>query len=96
MIFADFHYSGPYTAAHDDLYAFLHSRFDRVEGGLQGESWIWIDEDKVEVDTFSAMTHQVKSSRPGSHVERVIGVVKEKYDVQVYPQPEIEPHEDEY
>jgi hypothetical protein len=97
MVFADLQYSGPYEDAHDGLYAFLHSRFDRVEGGLQGDSWIWIwfDENKVAVDTFSAMTHQIKSPRPGRHVERVIGVLKEEYNVTVYPRPEIEPHEDE-
>jgi hypothetical protein len=97
MVFADLKYSGTYEDAHDDLYTFLQSRFDRVEGGLQSDSWIWIwfDEDKVAVDTFSAKTHQIKSSRSGVHVERVIEALKQKYNIAVYPQPVIEPHEDE-
>lgn len=97
MVFADLKYSGTYEDAHEDLYTFLRSRFDRVEGGLQGDSWIWIwfDEHKVAVDTFSAKTHQIKSSRSGSHVEIVIEALKQKYNVAVYPQPVIEPHEDE-
>jgi hypothetical protein len=97
MVFADLKYSGTYEDAHDYLHAFLQSRFDRVEGGLQSDSciWIWFDEDKVAVDTFSATNHQIKSSRSGSHVERVIEALKQKYNVAVYPQPVIEPHEDE-
>jgi len=97
MIFADLKYPGPYEDAHDELHAFLQSRFERVEGGLQGDSWIWIwfDEDKVAVDTFSSMTHQIKSPRPGIHVERVIEVLRDKYILEIYPKPEFEPHEDE-
>jgi hypothetical protein len=97
MVFADLKYSGTYEDAHEDLYTYLRSRFDRVEGGLQSDSciWIWFDEDKVAVDTFSAETHQIKSSRSGVHVERVIEALKQNYNVAVYPQPEIEAHEDE-
>jgi len=97
MVFADLKYLGRYEDAHGELYAFLQSRFERVEGGLQGDSWIWIwfDEDKVAVDTFSSMTHQIKSPRPGNHVERVIQVLRDKYNLEIYPKPEYEPHEDE-
>jgi hypothetical protein len=96
MVFADLIYTESYEAAHEPLYSFLQSRFDRVEGGLQGDSWIWIwrKDDKVAVDTFSAMTHQIKSSRAGNHFEDVIKALKEKYNVNVYPAPEPEPHED--
>jgi hypothetical protein len=63
MVFADLKYPGRYEDIHDDLLSFLRKRFDHVEGGLQGDSWIWVwlNEEKVAVDTFSSMTHQIKS-----------------------------------
>ena len=96
MIFAKVHYDGDYYAVHDGMLKFLKSRFDRVEGGLQSDSWIWvhIDDAKVAVDTFSAMTHEVKSSIPGSHVQLVLNALHDKYAVEVYSEPEKEAHED--
>lgn len=96
MVFADLKYSGRYEDIHHDLVSFIKTRFDRVEGGLQGDSysWIWIRDDKVAIDSFSSMTHQVKASRPGNHVEKVIEVLREKYALNVYADPEMEPHED--
>jgi hypothetical protein len=95
VIFAEMKYSGHYSDIHDGLASFVKSRFDNVEEGLQGDSWISIRIgcDRVELDTFTSMTHQIKSPRSGSHVDAVIGVLKERYEIQVYPEPEIEPHE---
>ena len=66
-----------------------------MESGLQSDSWIWIHfgEETVAVDTFTSMTHQVKSARPGKHVEDVIVVLKEKYEVETYKEPKREAHE---
>jgi hypothetical protein len=40
------------------------------------------------------MTDQIKSSRPGKHVEEVIAALKQQYSLIIYPGPELEPHED--
>ena len=95
MVFADLKYSERYEEKHDDLCTLLKSRFSNVESGLQSDSWIWIHfgEETVAVDTFTSMTHQVKSARPGKHVEDVIVVLKEKYEVETYKEPKREAHE---
>jgi hypothetical protein len=89
MVFAEIDYAGPYEAKHGEISALLNSRFDHVQAALQSDSWIWVrfGEDKVAVDTFTAMTHQVKSARPGKHVDDVIAVLKEKFTVVVYEEP---------
>jgi len=96
MIFADLEYAGRYEEMHDGLCSFLRTRFSRVEAGLQCDSWIWvhIGSEKVAVDTFTSMTHQVKSCRAGKHVDDVIAALKEQFTVVVYNQPEWEAHED--
>ena len=96
MIFAKIHYEQPYEAVHDGMLSFLESRFDRVKGGLQCDSWIWIQlgGQKVAVDTFTAMTHEVKSASAGSHVDEVLSALSERYSVEVYAEPEMEAHED--
>lgn len=95
MIFADLKYSGGYEGVHDELFSFLQRRFDHVEGGLQGDSWIFVrlDGEEVQIDTFLSMTHQIKSSRPGEHVQSVIGALRERYEILFYAEPEPEPHE---
>ena len=96
MIFGKINYSKPYEAMHDEMLSFIGSRFDSVQGGLQCDSWIWIQigDAKVAIDTFTEMTHEVKSTTSGMHVDRVIRVLKEKYSVDVYEEPELEAHED--
>ncbi len=98
MIFADLHYRGSYYDEHDRLLAFIESRFDSVQGGVQSESWISIGEGrtKVSLDTFDAMTHQVKSRTAGAHVDLVLKVLAEKYQLKTNSKPELEPHEDTF
>lgn len=96
MIFAQLVYPECYQDIHDGIRSFIEDRFEQVESGLQGDSWIWIwiENDKVEIDTFSSMKHQIKSSRAGSHVDSVIDALKSRYTIHEYPNPEPEPHED--
>lgn len=96
MIFAQLQYETSYSDFHPDLEAFLRTRFSSTQSGLQGDSWIWIfeGEERVEVDTFSAMKHQVKSAKAGQLVEKVIAALMLKYRVTVYDKPELEAHED--
>lgn len=96
MIFAELEYQPTYSSFHPELRDFLSAHFSQVESGLQGDSWIWIldDGERVEIDTFSSMKHQIKSAKPGQHVQRVIDTLKQNYKVNVYQEPQMEAHED--
>jgi hypothetical protein len=96
MIFAEMEYPGEYWEFHEELKQYLSQHFKSVEHGLQADSWFWIhiEKNKVAIDTFSSMKHQVKSTEPGSHVQQVISVLQEKYNVNVYSAPKLEGHED--
>ena len=97
MIFAELQYDQHYSELHDPIVKLIQSRFEKTDHGLQGDSWIWIfaGEDKVAIDTFSSMQHQVKYS--GSNREllgSVIEVLSGSFQLAVFPEPAIEPHED--
>jgi hypothetical protein len=96
MIFANLEYPELYRDFHYRLEKYLRSQFSHVESGLQGDSWFWVfvGQQKVAIDTFSSMKHQVKSDSAGPHVQRVIESLKATYNVNVYAQPELEAHED--
>jgi hypothetical protein len=101
VIFAELEYDIHYSDLHEELVEYICSHFDKVESGLQGDSWIWVfegdnvGEEKVAIDTFSAMKHQVKADTHHSVlVGKVITVLKTKYTVRVYDDPELEGHED--
>jgi len=96
MIFAEMEYLEDHWGFHEELKEFLHGHFSRLESGVQGDSWFWIfdGEQKVAIDTFSSMKHQVKSDRAGQHVQKVINTLLLKYQVNVYAEPKLEWHED--
>ena len=97
MIFAELKYEQDYAAIHHELVGYLQSNFSNIQHGLQGDSWIWIflGDEKVAIDTFSSMKHQVKSGNPESDlIEQVIASLSEKYELARYDDPELEPHED--
>lgn len=98
MIFAEMDYPGEYWDFHNELKAYLSSSFERLDSGLQSDSWFWIfdGDEKVAIDTFSSMKHQVKARNPGPLVKRVLAVLQVRYKVNVYPKPELEGHEDGY
>lgn len=95
MIFAEMEYPGEYWEFHEELKQYLSKNFESVEHGLQADSWLWIhiDKNKVAIDTFSSMKHQVKSAEPGAHVQQVISVLQDKYKITVYSAPKLEGHE---
>ncbi len=98
MIFAEIRYQKHYDEMHKELVDFIEARFANVESGHQGDSWIWVLEegDKVEIDTFSAMTHQVKSRFKDSKlVHEVIRELNDNYSLVIYPKPELEAHDDQ-
>lgn len=97
MIFGELRYQQHYDEMHQELVEFIKERFPNVESGHQGDSWIWVleESDKVQIDTFSSMCHQIKSPYSNSKlVHEVIHQLKSKYQVSVFDEPELEAHED--
>ena len=96
MIFAEMIYDGEYGELHGELLSLLIRAFRNVESGHQGDSYIWVLDgaERVAIDTFSSMKHQVKSPRPGPHVQAVIDVLRQQYELRIYERPELEAHED--
>jgi hypothetical protein len=95
MVFAELEYEAHYSDVHAALLALVRRHFSRVESGLQGDSWIWILDsgEKVSIDTFSSLKHQVKSPRDGAHVRNVIDTLRHEFPLRVYDKPEPEAHE---
>lgn len=95
MVFAEIEHREHYSELHAEPLAFVGARFAKVQSGLQGDSWIWIldGEEKVAIDTFTSMKHQIKSPRPGAHVRNVIEALRTRFAVKVYEEPGLEAHE---
>ena len=98
LIFAELIYKKRFREMHQELVDFISTRFVDVKSGLQGDSWIWVSDksDKVEIDTFSAIHHQIKSPYPDSKlVHEVIRELKSHYNVTVLSEPKLEIHEED-
>lgn len=91
MIYAELDYPEHYSDIHDALVEYLQANFENVQHGHQGDSWIWITDgnEKVMVDTFSSIKHQIKSARDGSLVQQVITKLLDKYKFRVYEASEL-------
>ena len=97
MIFAELQYEQDYSDVHFELVEFMKNKFPEIQYGLQGDSWIWVfhGDEKVAIDTFSSMKHQVKSeSSKGDLVKLVIATLSDRYTLTEYDEPELEPNED--
>ena len=96
MVFAEMRYEKHYSEFHAELLGFIREHFSRVQAGLQGDSWVWIfdDGEKVAIDTFTSMKHQIKSAKAGVHVQKVIETLRRQFEVKVYEEPAPEGHED--
>ena len=97
MIYADLNYSGEYYDKHDELVAYLMEHFETLQHGHQCDSWIWIfsGDDKVAIDSFSSMQHQVKSeSNNHAFIAKVLDIIAQRYTFTIYSEPELEPHEE--
>lgn len=96
MIFAEMEYQEEYWNFHTQLHEHLSAHFQHLKSGIQGDSWFWIYDDgqKVAIDTFTSMKHQIKASVASPLVESVIEALQLKYRVKVYHEPELETHED--
>ncbi|RDE18957.1 hypothetical protein DV711_15220 [Motiliproteus coralliicola] len=97
MLYAELDYPEHYSYCHEPLVELLEAHFDQVQSGLQGDSWIWIfdGDDKVALDSFSSMKHQLKSSAPNSRlIPKVLAVLQTRYSVKLIEPPELEAHEE--
>jgi len=96
MVFAEIEYHKHYSDFHAELLAFVDQHFSQVRSGIQGDSCICIfdGEEKVVIDTFTSMRHQIKSPKSGIHVQKVIDTLRLGFQLYVYEKPELEAHED--
>ena len=95
MIFAELRYPQHYADVHTELHACLAAAFAQVEQGLQGDSYVWVLEgdQRVAVDTFTSLQHQVKAAAAGPLVQRVMAVLERRYALQRFDPPLPEGHE---
>ena len=95
MIFAELKYPQHYSEVHTELHTCLAAVFPRVEHGLQGDSWVWVWEgdERVAVDTFTCMRHQVKAPKATPLLLRVLEVLARRYRLQRFDPPLLEGHE---
>ncbi len=84
MIFARLNYKQHYSDVHFDLDSLIRKNFTNVESGLQGDSWIWILEnnEKVAIDSFTSMKHEIKSEHECQLVAKVIDILSQRYSVE--------------
>lgn len=96
MVFAEITYDKHFSEFHAELLSAVTRYFSNVQSGLQGDSWIWILDgaEKVAIDTFTSMKHQIKSPKPGAHVQKVIEKLVGHFEIKVYAQAVLEAHED--
>lgn len=90
MIFAEIIYDEHYSIFHDKLLTFIKENFNNIDYGHQGDSWFWIFDygEIVSIDTFSSMKHQIKSEKEGSHINKVIDILKNKFNIELYEKPD--------
>lgn len=95
MIFAELEYDQSYYDVHESLVMLLSRHFPNIESGLQGDSYAWVLDDgqKVAVDTFTSMHHQVKSLKPSPLVNQVLAVLARQYQLRIFDPPEFEAHD---
>ena len=91
MIFAEMVNSEDYGDIHDELVAYLKTSFSEIQHGHQGDSWILITyrNEKVWVDTFTSMKHQIKPAQNGALVQKVIATLSVQYPLRIYETPEL-------
>ena len=97
MVVAELRYEGHYDDQHQAIVDCLLDVFPDMQNGHQGDSWIWIGEDhnRISIDTFYSMTHQVKAADPNNPLlEQVLVKLQSSFEVDVFNTPEAEPHED--
>jgi hypothetical protein len=97
MIFAVLEYEQHYADVHPSIETLLRASFSELKCGLQGDSWFWVylDGQRIEIDTFLSHKHEVKSPVAGPHVDRVIEVLERRFKVRRSDRPILEPHEDD-
>lgn len=78
-----------YDVFYDELLSYLRNNFSNVKSGLQGDAWIWIEQDdqKVALDTFYSMKFEIKSHTKDDLLLSVIDCVRKRYNVSLLETP---------
>ena len=97
MVIAELRYEGHYDDQHRAIVACLVKEFPDLQNGHQGDSWIWIGEEnnRISIDTFYSMTHQVKAADPDNPLlGQVLRQLQSVFEVEILDIPLPEPQED--
>ena len=89
IAFAVIEHNQNYYDFYNELLPYIKKHFSCVESGVQGDAWIWIkeNEQKVAIDTFSAMQFEIKADSKNALLQTVINILQEKYPVHLYDPP---------
>lgn len=91
MIFGEIVHEEHYEDVFPALLGVISATFAHVDSGVQGDAWIWIfeNDEKVSLDTFSSMQFQLKAKQEGGILlGKVISVLERKYKLCIYTTPE--------
>ena len=96
MIFARLIYNEHYDEYHRAVVSCLKQKFPDLQEGHQCDSWVWIiqGKEKIEVDTFYAMRHEVRARQDSQLLRSVIAQLQTQFDVEVLDSPEEDPTDD--
>lgn len=82
-----------YADVFQDLLELISTVFANVDSGIQADAWIWIfeNDEKVSLDTFSSMRFQIKVDKePSVLLGKVLSVLEDKYKLYIYEEPDTE------
>lgn len=74
----------------EEILACLMQHYPGIQSGRQGDDWIWvqIDDDKVEIDSFTSMQLEVKAKRRQSAVvQKLVNLMEPRWVLQVFDPP---------
>lgn len=86
LIFAEIEYEEEYWFMHEGLVSILEQSFCQIDCGLETDSWIWISHggEKVAIDSFMSMRHQVQSASSGVHIQAVLEVLHRRFQLTIF------------
>ena len=77
----------------DEIVQTLTTQFENIQFGRQGDDWIWIyiGEDKIEIDSFFSMELEVKGKYNLLKIaNQIIGTMESSWIIQVFDPPKID------
>lgn len=93
MVIGEIIHEQHYVDVFQGLLELINTMFENVDSGIQGDAWIWIfeEEEKVSLDTFSSMRFQIRvEKKDGQLLDKILSILESKYKLSLYEEPEFE------